>query len=296
MADLFKAIQIQTRTGCPRRCNFCANTYVKTFASKEMPDFIFESIVSQLQSIGFNGRISPYLMNEPLLDKRLEQKIHSIRKACSKAHLRFNTNGDLLTSDRLKLLFEAGLDGLIVDCYDSPSQYTDKLTMIEATLAEYKDIVVQPDFDIRAQSVNRKFVQVYDCSDYHKEASYLTNFAGHVVRDIGIQLPLKRSCFTVFEQMYINYKGEAILCCQDWGFQVVLGNVLRDGLLGIWNGERVKHYRERLTNNDRGSLLLCKTCDARSHKDLNYSQYYDQEQLPLAPKLQNSQMKNAKGE
>lgn len=241
MEDLFNAIQIQTITGCTRTCDFCANAYVENTPQGDMSDHIFELIIRQLKELHFSGRVSPYLMNEPLLDIA-----------------------------RLRSLFEAGLDGLIVDCYDTQEQFMQMMEMCRKGLEGIADIEMQPNFDIRKLPLKVKFVQVYDCSDYRVESPFLTNVGGHVKRDIGIKLPLDRSCFAVFEQMYVNYKGDAVLCCQDWGFKVVLGTVAKDGLLGIWYGEALKHYRERLLQGDRGSLALCRICDSRSEKDFMY--------------------------
>ncbi|MFH1030554.1 MAG: radical SAM/SPASM domain-containing protein [bacterium] len=267
MFNLFRVIQIQTRTNCNRRCEFCANSYIKHSAPRQMDDKLFQSIIIQLKNMGFNGRISPYLMNEPLLDNNLESKINYIKKMCPKAHIRINSNGDMLSTERLKSLFESGMDGLIVDCYDSLSQFKEMIAMAKNALTIYPDIAVQPSFDIRILPIAQKYVRVCDCSDYGKNSSYLTNMAGIVPRNIGGKLPLKRSCFTIFEQMYINYRGDVILCCQDWNFDVIVGNAKKDSLQDIWMGESLTHYREKLLDGDRKKLLLCSTCDAASEDD-----------------------------
>lgn len=277
---MFRAIQIQTRTNCNRRCKFCANAYVERGKAQYIDDQVYKDIVRQLGDMSFEGRISPYLMNEPLLDRNLEDRIARAKEDCPGAHIRINTNGDFLSLKRLKSLFASGLDGLIVDCYDSKDQYDEMLLMASIGLAN-SEIFLQPQFDIRILPMKKKYVRICDCSDYNKNSSYLTNMAGLVKRDIGIKLPLDRSCFTIFEQMYVNYKGDAILCCQDWRHEVVLGNVVRDGILNVWNGDVVNLYRKKLSDKERGGLRLCSKCDAVSEaddsefeNDLNYTGIY----------------------
>jgi MoaA/NifB/PqqE/SkfB family radical SAM enzyme len=220
--------------------------------------------------LDYKGRVSPYLTNEPLLDLKLEDKIHRIKQYIPEAHIRINTNGDLLNAERLISLFNSGLDGIVVDCYDSVPQFKDMLNTINGAIQSMPEIALQPKFDFRKMPIKQRFVQIYDCSDYKKDSPYLTNYAGHVKRDIGIKLPLNRPCFAVFEQMYINYKGDAVLCCQDWGFQAVLGNVVNDRLLAIWNGNILEDYRQKLSKCGRSQLFLCSTCDSINNKDVNY--------------------------
>ncbi len=270
MENLFKAIQIQTLTGCNRSCKFCANSQVSSSFGEEMPDHIFDSIVQQLKKLKYAGRISPYLMNEPLLDKALEYKIQKIKKAIPKAHIRINTNGDLLGTKRFISLFNSGMDGIIIDCYDSTKQFNAMLNLVKSGIKSVPDVILQPKFNIRKTPIKKRFAQVYDCSNYEKDSPYLTNYAGHVQRDIGIKLPLKRSCFTVFEQMFVNHKGDSVLCCQDWAFQVILGNVAKDGLLAIWQGKILEDYRNKLSQADRSQLVLCNNCDSRNEKDMKY--------------------------
>jgi len=61
--------------------------------------------------------------------------------------------------------------------------------------------------------------------------------------------------------VHIKYNGNVILCCQDWGQEVVLGNVREQSLADIYNGPLAEHYREKLGERDRRGLKLCERCD-----------------------------------
>ncbi len=120
---LFTRIQIQTVSWCNRSCAFCPSGKFpvdKVF----MPAEIYHRLIDQLQAVHYAGRISPYLMNESLLDKRLPELLAYTRAHCPESWIAINTNGDALSEALLERLFDAGLNSLDVNAYDSPAQHT----------------------------------------------------------------------------------------------------------------------------------------------------------------------------
>lgn len=84
---LFTRIRIQTLSWCNRRCAFCPSG--KFPVSKAyMPVDVYHRIIDQLHALDFAGRISPYLMNESLLDTRLPDLIAYARARCPKSWTR----------------------------------------------------------------------------------------------------------------------------------------------------------------------------------------------------------------
>ena len=93
---LFTRIQIQTVSWCNRSCAFCPSgkfPVPKTFMALD----VYQRIIEQLHDLRFAGRISPYLMNESLLDKRLPELIAFTRERCPDSWIAINTNGDALS-------------------------------------------------------------------------------------------------------------------------------------------------------------------------------------------------------
>ena len=120
---LFTRIQIQTVSWCNRSCTFCPSGKFpvdKVF----MPVEVYHRVINQLQAVNYAGRVSPYLMNESLLDKRLPDLITYTREQCPESWIAINTNGDALSERLLERLFDAGLNSLDVNAYDSPAQHT----------------------------------------------------------------------------------------------------------------------------------------------------------------------------
>ncbi len=105
-----RAIQIQTDSRCNARCVFCGYTDThKSLPQGAMDEDLFKKIIDECGH-HWIGRISPYLMNEPLMDRNLPDKIAYInarRKPITKTKI--NSNGALLTEDMSEGLVKAGL-------------------------------------------------------------------------------------------------------------------------------------------------------------------------------------------
>src|ERR671930_1998649 len=138
---LFTRIQIQTVSWCNRSCAFCPSgkfPVEKVF----MPVEVYHRIIDQLQALNYSGRISPYLMNESLLDKRLPALIAYTREHCPESWIAINTNGDALSEKLLARLFDAGLNSLDVNAYDSPTQPAKHMALVGRFVAQRGDIML----------------------------------------------------------------------------------------------------------------------------------------------------------
>jgi hypothetical protein len=89
---------------------------------------------------------------------------------------------------------------------------------------------------------------------------HMTNRAGNVPASRHLDAPLALGCPRPFQQMYINYLGQAVLCCNDWRFDVIMGDTATATLRDIWTNANYQMYRQHLQQKNR-ALTLCATCD-----------------------------------
>ena len=61
--------------------------------------------------------------------------------------------------------------------------------------------------------------------------------------------------------MCINYRGESVLCCNDFLGQISVGNVRDKNTVELYNDPLLKHYRDQLKAGHRAGLKLCDQCD-----------------------------------
>ncbi|WP_089721846.1 radical SAM/SPASM domain-containing protein [Candidatus Entotheonella palauensis] len=269
---MFTRIQIQTVSWCNRSCAFCPSGKFpvdKTF----MPLDVYHRVIDQLRDLNFDGRISPYLMNESLLDKRLPDLIAYARKQCPESWIAINTNGDALSESLAGRLFEAGLNCMDVNAYDDTSQYEAYLALAERIVERHPEIqltsgYLDPNFNASDLTRHSKRLHCRDMSDWTRrfndklDIADMTNRSGNVPGATHVAEPFALDCERPFQQMYINHHGEAVLCCNDWRFEVVMGDTAESPLHEIWNNDKYRTYREHLQRQDR-HLPLCASCDYR---------------------------------
>jgi len=267
---LFTRIQIQTVSWCNRSCAFCPSGKFpvdKVF----MPLEVYHRIIQQLQALNYTGRISPYLMNESLLDRRLPDLIAYTREHCPESWIAVNTNGDALSEKLLARLFDAGLNSLDVNAYDSPEQHTEHLALVNRFVAQRGDIMLRTSYSnsfFQGENIPRstKLINCRDMSFWEPRflakiaTPDLSNRSGNVPDSRQVREPLALGCPRPWQQMYVNHRGEAVLCCNDWRFEVIMGDTAQATLAEIWQNDKYQHYRHHLQHNNR-AMPLCATCD-----------------------------------
>lgn len=267
---LFTRIQIQTVSWCNRSCAFCPSGKFpvdKAF----MPIEVYHRVIDQLGRLNFAERISPYLMNESFLDKRLPDLIAYTRQHCPASWIAINTNGDVLSEALLHRLFDAGLNSLDVNAYDSPAQHQKHSALAQRFAAHRNDITLRTDYSnpfFQGTDLPRH-MKLLNCRDMScweprflaKQATpHLQNRSGHIPGARHLSEPLPLTCHRPFQQMYINYRGEAVLCCNDWRFEVIMGDTAQMTLAEIWMNDKYQAYRRNLQQKNR-AMPLCATCD-----------------------------------
>lgn len=252
---LFDAIQIQTISWCNRSCVFCPSGKFEV-PKRTMDIGIYKKIMDELATLSFEGRISPYLMNEATLDKRLPELVSIAKESCPKALIWVSTNGDLLNEERIVELFDLGLNVLLINLYDE-EQLKEKIELVPRLIQNHKEISFSPLRSLRS-SPDSKVITMRALIGL--KADSWTNRSGNVPGAKVILEPLKKPCPRPFRQMYINYLGEALLCCNDWRFEVRMGSLNKQSLVEIWNNNIYQKYRRHLSIGDR-NIRLCDRCD-----------------------------------
>jgi MoaA/NifB/PqqE/SkfB family radical SAM enzyme len=267
---LFTRIQIQTVSWCNRRCIFCPSGKFPV-AKVFMPVEVYYRIIRQLQALNYTGRISPYLMNESLLDKRLPEFIAYTREHCPESWIAINTNGDALSEALLERLFDAGLNSLDVNAYDSPAQHAKHVALATRFTARRGDIICRtgysnPFFQGDNMPRSNKLLNCRDMSSWEPRflakiaTPDMQNRSGNIPGARQVTTPLPLGCPRPSQQMYVNYRGEAVLCCNDWRFEVIMGDTAQATLAEIWMNDKYQRYRHNLQQKNR-AMPLCDTCD-----------------------------------
>lgn len=280
-SSLFNNIAIEIASKCNRHCYFCPNDYFKR-PDVFMEESMVHKVINELVELKYKGRIEWYIYNEPTRDKRLVEFIHYAKQRLPGCCQMINTNGDYFyTAGQIRVLFEAGLNQMQINIYSSSDDSADDAVFANGVrLAEKRAKVLQDMLDSipqinqglslyqnigskkwAAQVVKkfgiRKTVKNTDVAG----ANYFGNRSGNVpgFRD-ATEEPLKKHCTIPYRLLNINYKGDAVLCCNDYQGTTNFGNITTHTVEQMWNHPALNVYRIKLKSKNR-LCYLCDKCD-----------------------------------
>jgi len=225
---LFRIVEIEINTSCNRRCVYCPNRdYDRT--PRFMHSAAFGSIVDKLRSVGFSGRLSYHLYNEPLLHPMLNHFVAIAARILPAATQVVFTNGDLLTDDAYDSLLRAGVSHFYVTAHDRV-----------APPVREKQNCVFPE-EVRLTNRGGALDPAADCL-YH--------------------VP----CLAPSEMLIIDIDGDVLLCYEDYFKSCIMGNVFRESLYDVWFGERFSVLRALLAGGQRQQgPTICQLCNSKNH-------------------------------
>lgn len=228
--DIFERINIETSSICNRKCPYCPNLKYKRPTGRLRTKYI-KKIILELKNLKFKGDIIFTGFNEPLMDTRIQMVIKYIRKHLPDNKVVIYTNGDFLSLG----LFER-LERLNV--------------IFNVTLHQIKTPISPKN--------------IFDIIKSKRNVNIKKNIENDILSSRGglvkVSNPEKKSfCIFPYTEMTINYKGDFLLCCDDYFGSIKFGNIKKDKLIDTWNKERYKKIRENLING-KVELSICKKC------------------------------------
>lgn len=203
------SVEIETITTCNRKCQTCPNA-IHDRGPHKMRRATFYKIIDQLAELKFSGRLSPHFYGEPLLDERLPQFMQYARWKLPKAQLMIYTNGDFLHYTTYLTFREAGVDRFIVTLYDEGSQLIWK-TRFEKWPEMQAGIIFKT----------------------LTKGTQLTNRGGSLPEIYRIQGVQNATCLLPYRSIVIDWRGNVVLCCNDYFSSVIFGNVNTERLAVI---------------------------------------------------------------
>lgn len=286
---LFSFLGIETGAKCNRSCCFCPVAYSPRedeWMSREM----FDRILDQLVKLRYGGRIALYSYNEPLRDERIHDLLRAIRTLLPRVCIMINSNGDYFKSSAdIAALYDAGLNQMQINVYSSADgtgdpdriakgierakerhaklqAMVDELGWLDQQASIYQHIgaratacqvVPKWNFQPTGEHDNHAPTREHGISARH----HIANRAGNIPEFMPSLLePMSKMCIRPFRAMTINWRGDVILCCNDYHAEASTGNVMNRTLEELWNDERYHAYRVKLQARNR-NIHLCDKCD-----------------------------------
>lgn len=269
-----KIIQIETTIACNATCWFCPQKHA-TRRPMFMKEEVWKKIIDDTRDLGITYR--PFILNEPFVDKRMANIIRYIKEDPT-ASVEFNTNGEPLTPKRTDEIIEAGVD-LVRFSVDGFKRET----FDEARGISYDKVYANVEYFIKAaHSADReiqtevRMIKLPGTTEEQKEFyKYWQTYnpTSIIFTDLyrypweGQTESLNLPCIKILDEMFFYVDGRATLCCWDSKERQIVGDVTKEHVLDIWNGEVLNHCRALLDEGRREEILLCSRCDAFKNFD-----------------------------
>ncbi|NIP42706.1 MAG: radical SAM protein, partial [candidate division Zixibacteria bacterium] len=59
----------------------------------------------------------------------------------------------------------------------------------------------------------------------------------------------------------VTWSGDCVACCRDTAGKTVLGNIFKEPLENVWNGDRYRKFRQNLIDRRPDLNDACQNCD-----------------------------------
>lgn len=213
---------------------------------------------------------------EPMLDKKLEQKISYAKSKGLSTYI--ITNGSALTKSRSRSLVDAGLSEMRVSFYGMrPETYNAVMQGLD--FERTRDNILRF-LEIRDAIGGNTRVQIsyLEMTENETDTNAFRDFWESRVNAIEIWRPHnfgdgrnfrsrledshKKTCGRPENgPLQIQWNGEVIPCCYDYNNQIVLGNAFEESILNILNGEKYRLLRYAHAARRFGIFPYCDQCD-----------------------------------
>ena len=275
-----RIVLVETRTGCNGMCVFCNYpTHRQQVPHGEMTDELYAKIVEECSRYPLL-RFSPFNINEPLLDPKIEDRLALARDQLPNTRITITTNGSRLNDERIKRLI--GLDALdeITVSFQSVNKDAYEQTMpglkFDETFTNVNGLI---DY-VRAYGGKRpritvtmvvteatapylaESVRYWEGKGARARHTRLENRGGTVDTNClaAGRMTTYLGCRRPFQQAVINFDGVMVLCCADYLREVILGSVAEQTIQELWNGKRLNGIRAALLGGKTPPPKICRNC------------------------------------
>ena len=280
-------IRIETASACNLRCQHCTTGVAyKSTDRRVMSMDTFERVLDQVRTLPTLRTAIMYLGGEPLLNKHHATMCRRVKAETQIGTVKFVTNAMLLTEKWCDEIAAANVDGIHISidgrspeendrirvgaCYE---RIRDNIRMLERRLREAgcrtrimiaNTVFRHPD-DLMRPTVPDFLVR--DFPGFKIGSGYAMVWPGMTAQDTTLddlrvyQEKPKRFCDHPFYDLAVRANGDVILCCYDISGRHVMGNVMKDELLELYQSEPYVQIRRAMLRHDEAAIPeVCRRC------------------------------------
>lgn len=267
-----RQVRIENTNLCNAYCKICPREQLSRPQGTMDMEF-FKSIVNQLAA-GGTKELHLQGYGEPFLDKEIFNKIRFAKSVkipytfmvTNASLLNDKVNEELLNTelDKLKISFY-GVDKAEYEAVHNGLSYGDVRENINKLIKSKKKLGKKiPVISLKYIGKPYKFLIFIFQWGLKTTISYarLHNYAYGKRFNVPEVDKMNRKCSMVNKSvMQVLWNGLVVPCCYDFDGKIILGDLKKESVSEIWNGEKYNKFRQLHKNRDYESIPVCLNCD-----------------------------------
>lgn len=233
------------------------------------------------------------LYGEPFISKNFCEMLRRVKEADVAERTETTTNASLLTEATAERLVELGLDYLRVSIYSAIPEKQRAITNSVVPLARIHENLAVLQRVKKRRGSEKPFVGVKMLDTYGDEnrlfeerfrdvadevfldkphnwvavkgRSFIGALYGEgatrALADSGVSGSVRIACTQPFFTLAVRSNGDVGPCCIDWVGGTILGNIHRETVQEIWDGDRMYEFRKMHLEGRRHENESCRNCE-----------------------------------
>jgi MoaA/NifB/PqqE/SkfB family radical SAM enzyme len=234
-------------------------------------------------------RLHLYKDGEPLINKRLGEMAYYAKQNQVATSIETTSNGALLTEERAIELIEGCFDVVrisiehvtaedykrITETYSDYEQIKRNVAFLyeesERRSGQLKIYTKILDVELRAEE-KEKFLEDFGPISHRVNIDQLMGWSKSSAKDftLGFSGSTGMNGFTVlrdrevypeaFSKLAVNFDGQVSVCCVDWSYGAIVGDLRNQSLADVWNGDLLRHFRLLHLRGERKKIEVRADC------------------------------------
>lgn len=248
---------------CNRTCRFCPryDDLIYPNVNKHMSMEVIDEVIRQMELVGFDDFVELAGRGEPTLHPEFHEVLDKLNKPGRTWKLRVTTNCHKL-EEHWDHMSEV-LDDIILNTYTTREEHEERLKKYPRLKnGKLCQQYFKPD-GLTPEEMNKSesFILV---SDMDKPADKRPTFHWTFNNRAGTfnENFKEGGCWHPMRQIFINYEGKYQMCCNDWTYQIEIGDILERDLFEMYcHDPKLNRIRWQLVNGRRSAIKPCSMCD-----------------------------------
>lgn len=277
-----KNLMIELTNACNLRCTMCYNRLMKR-KKGFMDGETYKLILENAKEIGIE-MIGLYTTGESLLHPRIFDYI-KLAKDMGFRYVYLTTNGNLLNEEKIKKIFESGLDSIKFSIDGTSKESYEKIRVGGTFEILYGNIKMLREMRDKLGSKLKIYASFVLTNENSHELKEFKNFWKGLIDEVmvavvGNQANLQEKefnkfipgelkdkivkardyCNLLWNRIIMTYDGKFTICSEDFEADLVYGDIHNESMKDAWNNDKMKAYRTMWKTRDFHMSPRCVTC------------------------------------